>query len=145
MVSRTLSAGIRHITFSRPTFTGRVSDVQLLRTELVRSLHAQRFYTQGTPHDPINKPVAKSVQAHKESQHESTRPQPKHEAHEKSLYINVPFNPPGGGGGAGPGGSGGSFSITNSPLMDAALTTFIGLGLGESIRRHVICLNVKRW
>lgn len=136
MVSRTLLIRIRNITRST-TFTDRVNDGQPLPTDLVRSLRTQRFYTQGTPHEPINKPVAKPVQARKESQHSPTYHQPNHEAHEKTLSINVPFNPPGGGGGPGPGGTGGSFSITNSPLMDAALTTFIGLGLGKPLYQGV--------
>ncbi|KAF5393214.1 hypothetical protein D9757_000518 [Collybiopsis confluens] len=54
---------------------------------------------------------------------------PRHEVHEGSEAINVPFNPPGGGGGPGPGGSGPSFQFTGSPFLDAALTTVVGLGM----------------
>lgn len=56
----------------------------------------------------------------------------RHEVHEGSVAINIPFNPPGGGGGPGLGGSGSVFPLTNSPLLDAALTTVIGLGMGKS-------------
>lgn len=47
--------------------------------------------------------------------------------------LTVPVSFPGapGGGAGGPGGAG-LFSITRSPLFDAALTTFIGLAMGSS-------------
>lgn len=54
-----------------------------------------------------------------------------HQAQERSENLSVPgFNPPGGGGGSGPGGSN-VFQLTRSPLFDAALTTIIGIGMGE--------------
>lgn len=62
----------------------------------------------------------------------SPQPQVRHEAHEGTTVLNVPYNPPGGG----PGGSipgGGAFSFTNSPILDAMLTTAIGLGAGKRI------------
>ncbi|EEB98178.1 hypothetical protein MPER_02360, partial [Moniliophthora perniciosa FA553] len=43
--------------------------------------------------------------------------------------ISIPFNPPGGGGGPNIGGTGSDRPITRSPLVDAALTTVIGLGM----------------
>lgn len=69
--------------------------------------------------------------------HPPTQPQTRHEAHEGTTALNVPFNPPGGGpGGNIPGGSGGAFSFTKSPLLDAILTTALGLGAGKSIAHH---------
>ncbi|KAF9469981.1 hypothetical protein BDZ94DRAFT_1243679 [Collybia nuda] len=52
-----------------------------------------------------------------------------HEVHEGTAAINIPFNPPGAGAGAGIGGSGSVFPLTSSPLLDAALTTIIGLAM----------------
>jgi hypothetical protein len=60
------------------------------------------------------------------------QPSPRHEVHEGSAAVNIPFNPPGGGGGPGIGGSGTIFPLTSSPLLDAALTTIVGLGMGKS-------------
>lgn len=40
--------------------------------------------------------------------------------------MSVPYNPPGGGAGPGIGGTG--FTFTNSPVLDAVITTCIGLG-----------------
>ena len=61
----------------------------------------------------------------------SQRPAPRHQVQERSENLSVPgFNPPGGGGGPGPGGSN-VFQLTRSPLFDAALTTIIGIGMGE--------------
>ena len=51
--------------------------------------------------------------------------------HSDNLVLPVAF--PGSPGGQGGSGGGGLFSITRSPLFDAALTTFIGLGMGKSI------------
>ncbi|KDR75696.1 hypothetical protein GALMADRAFT_495888 [Galerina marginata CBS 339.88] len=56
-----------------------------------------------------------------------THPQTRHEAQEGTAAISMPFNPPGGGPNI-PGGGGGAFSFTNSPVLDAMLTTAIGLG-----------------
>ncbi|KAG6920194.1 hypothetical protein DXG01_004963 [Tephrocybe rancida] len=53
----------------------------------------------------------------------------RHEVHEGSAAVSIPFNPPGGGAGPNVGGSGGTFSFTRWPLLDAALTTVIGLGM----------------
>uniref|UniRef100_A0A0W0F152 AAA protein C-terminal winged helix domain-containing protein n=1 Tax=Moniliophthora roreri TaxID=221103 RepID=A0A0W0F152_MONRR len=54
---------------------------------------------------------------------------PRHEVHEGSESISIPFNPPGAGGGPNVGGTGSDRPITRSPLLDAALTTVIGLGM----------------
>ncbi|KIM40293.1 hypothetical protein M413DRAFT_73606 [Hebeloma cylindrosporum] len=59
----------------------------------------------------------------------STPPQTRHEAHEGTSAINVPYNPPGGG----PAGAAAGFTFTNSPVLDAILTTAIGLGAGKFI------------
>ncbi|KAL0955764.1 hypothetical protein HGRIS_001979 [Hohenbuehelia grisea] len=56
-------------------------------------------------------------------------PRPRHEINEGSEAISVPFNPPGGAPGPNIGGSGPSFSLSGNPLLDAALTTVIGLGM----------------
>ena len=61
----------------------------------------------------------------------SAPPQTRHEAHEGTFAINVPYNPPGGGPGGGPGGAAAGFTFTNSPFLDAILTTAIGLGAGK--------------
>lgn len=54
------------------------------------------------------------------------------DAHRKrSDLLTLPVAFPGSPGGQGGSGGGGLFSITRSPLFDAALTTFIGLGMGE--------------
>jgi hypothetical protein len=65
----------------------------------------------------------------------STQSQARHEAHEGTTALNVPFNPPGGGSGGNiPGGGGGaSFAFTKNPILDAILTTALGLGAGNSI------------
>ena len=61
-----------------------------------------------------------------------SRLQARHEAQEGTTALNLPLNPPGGGpGGGGPGG--GTFTFTNSPILDAMLTTAIGLGAGKRI------------
>jgi len=65
----------------------------------------------------------------------NTQPQARHEAHEGTTALNVPYNPPGGGPAGIPGGGG--FSFTNSPILDAMLTTAIGLGAGKSICTHI--------
>jgi len=57
------------------------------------------------------------------------QPKTRHEVHEATESLNLPFNPPGGG--PNPPGGGMSFTFTRSPLFDAMLTTFIGLGAGE--------------
>lgn len=59
----------------------------------------------------------------------SAPPQTRHETHEGTSAINVPYNPPGGG----PAGAAAGFTFTNSPVLDAILTTAIGLGAGKFI------------
>lgn len=57
--------------------------------------------------------------------------QARHEVHEGTASISMPFNPPGGGPNAG---GGGGFTFTNSPVLDAILTTAMGIGAGASSR-----------
>jgi len=47
--------------------------------------------------------------------------------HEGTVALSAPYNPPGGGF-SGPGGGGQGFTFTNSPMLDAIITTCIGLG-----------------
>ena len=66
-----------------------------------------------------------------------TQSQTRHEAHEGTTALNAPFNPPGGGPGGNIPGGGGAFSFTKSPILDAILTTALGLGAGKSIAQHI--------
>ena len=59
------------------------------------------------------------------------RPETRHEVHEGTAALNVPYNPPGGGPGPNIPGGGGQNTVTGSPLLDALLTTAVGLGAGE--------------
>lgn len=94
-------------------------------------LGAHRFYsTQKPPRNrqsPTKQPLVLDDRP--------SRPDEKTSLHEpeESIAGSTPgFNPPGGAGpNIGPGGSGSWFSITRSPLLDAALTTIIGLGMGD--------------
>jgi hypothetical protein len=74
-----------------------------------------RFYAQKTV-KRTTPPIPHSTPANEQKAH--------HEVREGSVATNIPFNPPGGGGGV--------FPLTSSPLLSAALTTIIGLGIGES-------------
>ncbi|KIY64990.1 hypothetical protein CYLTODRAFT_380101 [Cylindrobasidium torrendii FP15055 ss-10] len=78
--------------------------------------HVLRTYSTQLPPPPPSHPSPKVPQP------TPTGPQTRHEAHEQNLPINLPFNPPGGGGIP-------TFEITKNPLFDAALTTFIGIGI----------------
>ncbi|CAA7260530.1 unnamed protein product [Cyclocybe aegerita] len=77
-----------------------------------------------TPTKPPTPKVAKVVPLpHSPPQ---TPPQARHEAHEGTSALSAPYNPPGGGPNIP--GSGGSVSFTGTPLLDALLTTAVGLG-----------------
>ena len=65
-----------------------------------------------------------------------TQPQTRHEVQEGTTALNVPFNPPGGGPGGNIPGGGGVFTFTKSPILDAILTTALGLAAGKSIAQH---------
>ena len=82
---------------------------------------------------PVTPPGAAPETRPRDSRDHSTRIfSPGHEQSAPQSSTSSAFNPPGGGGNL-PGGSGSGslFPITSSPLMDAALTTIIGLGMGE--------------
>lgn len=85
--------------------------------------------TQGGPSQPRDE---KKTDGRKEDStlHESEADKDKHY---DNLQLPVSF--PGSPGGQGGAGGGGLFRLTKSPLFDAALTTFIGLGMGE-------CMNM---
>ncbi|KAF5380356.1 hypothetical protein D9615_004695 [Tricholomella constricta] len=92
-----------------------------------RSLNgAGRCYTQGASHPPPKQPRSPPQANHLPHVDGHNA---RHEVHEGTAAISFPFNPPGGGAGPSIGGSGSFFPLTNSPLMDAALTTIIGLGM----------------
>ncbi|KAG6857194.1 hypothetical protein H0H87_008259 [Tephrocybe sp. NHM501043] len=90
-------------------------------------LGAGRFYTQQSPQAPT--PIPKPAQVPGNNLPRLDGHNARHEVHEGSAAVSIPFNPPGGGAGPNIGGTGSTFSFTNSPLLDAALTTIIGLGM----------------
>jgi len=83
-----------------------------------------RYYTTPVHTTPKRQPPAKPSPAPRSPP--SAHPQTRHEVHEGTSAINMPYNPPGGG----PAGAAG-FTFTNSPVLDAILTTAIGLGAGK--------------
>jgi len=111
-----------------------------------------RYYTTPIHSTPKKQPPAKLSPA--PCSRPSAPPQTRHEVHEGTSAINIPYNPPGGG----PAGAAG-FTFTNSPVLDAILTTAIGLGAGKFIslrstaqnniyqpsfrRGHRICIVVQ--
>jgi hypothetical protein len=103
--------------------------ISILNVSATLGCLGPRFYAQGPSSRPpapkkTTPPVFRPTSADGRQVH--------HEVHEGTVAINIPYNPPGGGAGPGLGGSGSVFPLTNSPLLDAALTTIIGLGMGES-------------
>lgn len=81
-----------------------------------------------TPHHlptPPKRTVPSPPPSH--SQAVPTPPGARHEVHEGTQTLSAPYNPPGGGPG---GAAGGGFAFTGSPVLDAVLTTCIGLGAG---------------
>ncbi|KAF8891783.1 hypothetical protein BD779DRAFT_1670742 [Infundibulicybe gibba] len=95
-----------------------------------------RFYTEGpTPPPPKQQPPSQKQSHTPHSippapvKKSPLPPPPRHEVHEGTAAINIPFNPPGAGAGPNVGGSGSVFPLTSSPFLDAALTTIIGLGM----------------
>jgi|SRR6266540_7267609 len=83
------------------------------------------------PHPTTKKPATLVPSPSSVSKPKPQQPLTRHEVHEGTEALNVPYNPPGGGPGANIPGGGLSFSFTKFPLFDAMLTTFIGLGAGE--------------
>lgn len=95
----------------------------------IHALRSRSVHTPVNDNDPAPSPTPKPKPTTPPKTH--SHPQPRHEVQERTESLSVPgFNPPGGGGGPGPGGSS-VFQITRSPMFDAALTTIIGLGMGE--------------
>lgn len=66
----------------------------------------------------------------------------KHEVHEGTAALNMAYNPPGGGPAGVPGGGGG-FTFTNSPVLDAIITTAIGLGAGMCLTFERMCAFIS--
>lgn len=117
-----------------------------LNTMIVRHGHytrlLSRYYT-----TPIHNPVTGATPAKKQPPPKPSPvprspppapPQTRHEAHEGTSAINIPYNPPGGG----PAGSAAGFTFTNSPVLDAILTTAIGLGAGKFTFCSIIQSNI---
>lgn len=105
------------------------NNMKTLRCLLSLHRHARRYTVNN---NNIEEPAPHNKPGPPPRNTPSPQPQVRHEAHEGTTVLNVPYNPPGGG----PGGSipgGGAFSFTNSPILDAMLTTAIGLGAGKRI------------
>ncbi|KAF8633274.1 hypothetical protein AX17_004449 [Amanita inopinata Kibby_2008] len=107
----------------------RIHQVQVspLHPVLLLSGRGHRVYSQESPR-PTTVDATKQPTNNKARLAPSRDKGPRHEIQEGTAALHIPFNPPGAGAGAGPGG-GSVFPFTNSPLLDAALTTFIGLGI----------------
>ncbi|KAF7428731.1 hypothetical protein PC9H_007961 [Pleurotus ostreatus] len=82
-----------------------------------------------TPHAHAHGPAHASQFASPIKLASATPPSPRHEVHEGTSALSVPFNFPGAGGGSGPGGASTGGASTGNPLLDAALTTIVGLGM----------------
>ncbi|KAG9221165.1 hypothetical protein CCMSSC00406_0007339 [Pleurotus cornucopiae] len=82
-----------------------------------------------TPHAHAHAPAHASQFASPIKLASATPPSPRHEVHEGTSALSVPFNFPGAGGGPGPGGASTGGASTGNPLLDAALTTIVGLGM----------------
>ncbi|KAF9560959.1 hypothetical protein CPC08DRAFT_455874 [Agrocybe pediades] len=105
-------------------------------------LIARHYTTPSSPHPPTTPHKStghdKGVHGRTQRPHRpatpqathQTQPNPptKHEVHEGTAILNTAYNPPGGGPAGVPGGGGGGFTFTNSPVLDAIITTAIGLG-----------------
>ena len=99
----------------------------------IRSFHPilahRHFYTTQTPSPPpaAKNPPPKPKKPSASVPHATnvTGRDARHEVHEGTAALNIPFNPPGAGG---PGIGG---TLTGSALLDAAITTFIGLTFGK--------------
>jgi hypothetical protein len=116
-----------------------MSALRLSSIRPISRIGSARSYVQRpTPKPPATKPTQEPPT--------HNVPHVRHEVHEKTAAINIPFNPPGGGGGGpNPGGIGGSFDSTRSPLADAALTTIVGLGMGNQISPVLFLFKALTW
>ena len=79
--------------------------------------------------DPLHQPLRNRLPRIAAVKKEGTEDDPEYYS-ELTVPVSFPGAP--GGGAGGPGGAG-LFSITRSPLFDAALTTFIGLTMGTIV------------
>jgi hypothetical protein len=93
----------------------------------------QRVTPRQNPPPTTEPPHKAHVTPRRSPPHPPTQPETRHEAHEGTTALNVPFNPPGGGPGGNIPGGGGAF--TKSPILDAILATALGLGAGNSIEQ----------
>lgn len=164
-------AALRAHSLQRSAFLRPTNNRCLLRPWLPRHADAgeprRRNFTTPTPGHHPGKPASSSTRKKVSSPAVSSTSRPRtppapgvspvrHEVHEGTASINMPFNPPGGGPAAAPGG----FTFTNSPVLDAILTTAIGLAAGKyhscqclspslihnvaSLRgRHLVCEMVQ--
>lgn len=86
-----------------------MSSLRIYTSRLVFRVNSVRFYAQRPPSKLPPAPI-------------------RHD--EKTASINIPINPPvGAGSGPNVGATSSSFAFTKSPLLDAALTTIVGLGM----------------
>ncbi len=135
-------AALRAHPLHRSVFLRATNNNTLLRPWLPRHADTgeprRRNFTTPTPghhpEKPASRPTRKIVASSVVSSTSAPRALPdpgpppvRHEVQEGTASINMPFNPPGGGPAAAPGG----FTFTNSPVLDAILTTAIGLAAGK--------------
>lgn len=99
-----------------------------LRRRILSLRFCARLYTNNSN---VESPASRTPQNSRRPPRASTQQQAHHEAHEGTTALNAPLNPPGGGSGGSTGG--GAFTFTKSPILDAMLTTAIGLGAGKRI------------
>ena len=114
-----------------------------LRRRIPRSYTRLLYITNNTL---LESPAAPSLQRvttpRQNPPHPPTQPQTQNEAHEGTTPLNAPLNPPGGGPGGNILGSGGggafSFKFTQSPILDAILTTALGIGAGKLLHNTLV-------
>jgi len=123
-------APVQHMSFA----TRRIPPSLLSRSLQPVLAHGQLYTTQTPSRPPAPKtPPTQTKRPSASVPYETnvTGRDARHEVHEGNAVLNVPFNPPGAGGGPGIGGTSSAASLTGSALLDAALTTIIGLSMGE--------------
>ena len=104
---------------------------RLYPIRLLSRVNLVRFYAQG--------PASTSSSPPNRATTPTPLPHVPHEVHEKTPSTNAPFNSPSGHGGDGPNfGRTSSPSFTSSPLLDAAFTTIVGLGMGKLLVKLVL-------
>lgn len=145
---RTLQCHSTKSFFSIPLHNGRLAQshwLQQQRKYVVPTTPPRSGPSQGagatknTTHSQSNHTHGRHTKAPTPRMPPLVQPQSRHEIHEGTIALNIPYNPPGGG--VGPnipgGGGGGGGSFTSSPMLDAILTTVVGLGAGVSRMRFV--------